>query len=431
MSTRTIRPARMILYTLPVPPARAPGGRSHPEQRAQRRRTPAQPVRPRTGEPGRASVTRCQGPGFTHLSNGWRGSRPYETSRRDELSTTKSLTRSRSVTRARSVWAGSLSDHENRPAFRYKITDEPPELIKRRRSARVTGGLVPWHASTLAPAPYRRADPLTRTPRCPREGLRTSSYLRAESGRGSAFGTASFSQHRPWIRRTNSQPTGAARLSAGTRREGGSPRRQRGASCTTPRGRLARAGRLRSVGTLDADRGGCDPSRSPRDRSRDRPVGHVPEWIDKTSSWRMTPCHTHDASTTSASPSVTAFFVGLGLEVEGRMFVEGEFLDTDTVIGIPDSAPRSSCCGRPTGGTGWSCRASSGPTTSRDHRRDGQRAGAAQRGLRGRRPPGRRGPAGRGRLRAGRRHRRVRAHLAHGLRARTGGIIVSLAERIG
>ena len=32
---------------------------------------------------------------------------------------------------------------------------------------------------------------------------------------------------------------------------------------------------------------------------------------------------------------VTAFFVALGLEVEGRTFVEGEFLDT--VIGIPDS----------------------------------------------------------------------------------------------
>jgi catechol 2,3-dioxygenase-like lactoylglutathione lyase family enzyme len=32
---------------------------------------------------------------------------------------------------------------------------------------------------------------------------------------------------------------------------------------------------------------------------------------------------------------VTAFFVGLGLEVEGRTFVEGEFLDT--VSGIPDS----------------------------------------------------------------------------------------------
>ncbi len=32
---------------------------------------------------------------------------------------------------------------------------------------------------------------------------------------------------------------------------------------------------------------------------------------------------------------VTAFFVALGLEVEGRTFVEGEFLDT--VCGIPDS----------------------------------------------------------------------------------------------
>jgi catechol 2,3-dioxygenase-like lactoylglutathione lyase family enzyme len=35
------------------------------------------------------------------------------------------------------------------------------------------------------------------------------------------------------------------------------------------------------------------------------------------------------------SPLVTAFFVGLGLEVEGSTFVEGEFVDT--VIGIPDS----------------------------------------------------------------------------------------------
>jgi catechol 2,3-dioxygenase-like lactoylglutathione lyase family enzyme len=33
--------------------------------------------------------------------------------------------------------------------------------------------------------------------------------------------------------------------------------------------------------------------------------------------------------------AVTAFFVALGLQVEGRTFVEGEFLDT--VCGIPDS----------------------------------------------------------------------------------------------
>jgi catechol 2,3-dioxygenase-like lactoylglutathione lyase family enzyme len=34
---------------------------------------------------------------------------------------------------------------------------------------------------------------------------------------------------------------------------------------------------------------------------------------------------------------VTAFFAALGLEVEGRTFVEGEFLDT--VCGIPGSRP--------------------------------------------------------------------------------------------
>ncbi len=35
---------------------------------------------------------------------------------------------------------------------------------------------------------------------------------------------------------------------------------------------------------------------------------------------------------------VTAFFVALGLEAEGRTFVEGELLDT--VCGIPDSTAR-------------------------------------------------------------------------------------------
>ena len=43
----------------------------------------------------------------------------------------------------------------------------------------------------------------------------------------------------------------------------------------------------------------------------------------------------HVGITVADLDSVTAFFVGLGLEVEGRMFVEGEFIDT--VIGIPDS----------------------------------------------------------------------------------------------
>jgi hypothetical protein len=42
--------------------------------------------------------------------------------------------------------------------------------------------------------------------------------------------------------------------------------------------------------------------------------------------------------------------VGLGLEVEGRMFVEGEFLDT--VIGIPDSRTEIVMLRPPDGGTG-------------------------------------------------------------------------------
>jgi catechol 2,3-dioxygenase-like lactoylglutathione lyase family enzyme len=43
----------------------------------------------------------------------------------------------------------------------------------------------------------------------------------------------------------------------------------------------------------------------------------------------------HVGITVADLDAVTAFFVALGLEVEGRMFVEGEFLDT--VIGIPGS----------------------------------------------------------------------------------------------
>jgi catechol 2,3-dioxygenase-like lactoylglutathione lyase family enzyme len=43
----------------------------------------------------------------------------------------------------------------------------------------------------------------------------------------------------------------------------------------------------------------------------------------------------HIGITVADLDAVTEFFVGLGLEVEGRMFVEGEFLDT--VCGIPDS----------------------------------------------------------------------------------------------
>ncbi|MFW5470636.1 VOC family protein [Knoellia sp. CPCC 206435] len=48
--------------------------------------------------------------------------------------------------------------------------------------------------------------------------------------------------------------------------------------------------------------------------------------------------------------AVTTFFVGLGLEVEGRTVVEGEFLDT--VIGIPDARTEIVMLRPPGGGTG-------------------------------------------------------------------------------
>ena len=48
--------------------------------------------------------------------------------------------------------------------------------------------------------------------------------------------------------------------------------------------------------------------------------------------------------------AVMAFFVGLGLEAEGRMFMEGEFVDT--VIGIPNSRSEIVTLRSPDGGTG-------------------------------------------------------------------------------
>ena len=47
---------------------------------------------------------------------------------------------------------------------------------------------------------------------------------------------------------------------------------------------------------------------------------------------------------------VTAFFDDLGLEVEGRTFLEGEFVDA--VIGIPDSRTEIVMLRPPGGGTG-------------------------------------------------------------------------------
>ncbi len=56
----------------------------------------------------------------------------------------------------------------------------------------------------------------------------------------------------------------------------------------------------------------------------------------------------HVGITVDDLDSATAFFVGLGLEVEGRGFVEGEFLDT--VCGIPDSRTEVVMLESPDGG---------------------------------------------------------------------------------
>ncbi len=58
----------------------------------------------------------------------------------------------------------------------------------------------------------------------------------------------------------------------------------------------------------------------------------------------------HVCITVADLDTVTAFFVGLGLEAEGRTFVEGEFIDT--VIGIPNSRSEIVMLRPPDGGTG-------------------------------------------------------------------------------
>ncbi|HSN11913.1 MAG TPA: VOC family protein [Propionibacteriaceae bacterium] len=57
----------------------------------------------------------------------------------------------------------------------------------------------------------------------------------------------------------------------------------------------------------------------------------------------------HVGVTVEDLDAATEFFVGLGLEVEGRMYVEGEFLDT--VCGIPDSRTEIVMLRPPGGGT--------------------------------------------------------------------------------
>jgi catechol 2,3-dioxygenase-like lactoylglutathione lyase family enzyme len=58
----------------------------------------------------------------------------------------------------------------------------------------------------------------------------------------------------------------------------------------------------------------------------------------------------HVGITVADLDTVTAFFVGLGLEVEGRTFVEGEFVDT--VIGISGSRSHIVMLRPPDGGPG-------------------------------------------------------------------------------
>src|SRR4051794_1612387 len=58
----------------------------------------------------------------------------------------------------------------------------------------------------------------------------------------------------------------------------------------------------------------------------------------------------HVGITVADLDSVAAFFLGLGFEIEGRMVMEGEFVDT--VIGIPDSRSEIVMLRPPGGGTG-------------------------------------------------------------------------------
>ncbi len=68
----------------------------------------------------------------------------------------------------------------------------------------------------------------------------------------------------------------------------------------------------------------------------------------------MAPQEDHDFDhvgvTVADLDTVSAFFVELGFEVEGRTFLEGEFLDT--VIGIPDSRTEILMLRPPDGGAG-------------------------------------------------------------------------------
>ena len=139
----------------------------------------------------------------------------------------------------------------------------------------------------------------------------------------------------------------------------------------------------------------------------------------------------HVGITVADLDTVTAFFVGLGFEVEGRMFMEGEFVDT--VIGIPNSRSEIVTLRPPDGGTRLELSSFIRP----DHVPGSPDAmanelGLRNLGLRGRRRPGGRRPVGRGRLRPpGRRDRWVPGRPAHQAHVRgPEGIVVSVARQI-
>lgn len=58
----------------------------------------------------------------------------------------------------------------------------------------------------------------------------------------------------------------------------------------------------------------------------------------------------HVGITVANLDRAAAFFVGLGFEIEGRMVMEGEFVDT--IIGIPNSRSEIMMLRPPDGGTG-------------------------------------------------------------------------------
>src|SRR5438034_5731401 len=84
----------------------------------------------------------------------------------------------------------------------------------------------------------------------------------------------------------------------------------------------------------------------------------------------------HVGITVAYLDTATAFFVGLGFEIEGRMVMEGEFVDT--VIGIPDSRSEIAMLRAPDGGTGLELSSFSRP----DHQPGSPGAMSTELGLR-------------------------------------------------